>query len=127
MSEEPKDEYPVDHAALLERPEDFKALIDIDGKQNGAVLTAYNAKSMVAQLQFLMITNAKRVSGYVVRTMPLIEGSIGNLVASVPAASFVEQMAKNSRLKDPPPKDVPSAELPYWNIFHQWTARNLRP
>lgn len=117
MSEEPQDPYPVDHSALIERPEDFKALIDIDGKQNGAVLTAYNGKSMVCQLQFLMIMNRRRVSGYVVRTMSQIVGSIGELVASVPAASFVEQMVKNTRLNAPPPKDVPSPELAYWDTF----------
>jgi hypothetical protein len=33
MSEEPKDPYPVDHSALTQRPEDFKVLLDIDGKQ----------------------------------------------------------------------------------------------
>lgn len=118
MSDELQDAYPVDHSALLERPEDFKALIEIDGKQDGAVLTGYNAKSMVAQLQFLMITNAKRISGYVVRTMPAIEGSIGDLVASVAAASFTEQMVKHSRLNSPAPKDVPSVELQYWDTFH---------
>lgn len=118
MSEEPKDEYPVDHSALLEPPEDFKALINIDGKQTGAVLTGYNAKSMVSQLQFLMITNPKRISGYVVRTVPLIEGSMGQLVAAVPAADFSEQMVKHSRLNSPAPKDVPSVELKYWDTFH---------
>lgn len=118
MSEEPKDEFPVDHSALLERPQDYKALIDIDGKQNGAVLTAFNGKSMISQLQFLMIMNRKRISGYVVRTVPLIEGSMGELVASVPAASFVEQMTKHSRLNSPAPKDVPSVELKYWDTFH---------
>ncbi len=115
--EEPKDEYPVDHAALVQRPEDFKVLLDIDGKQFGIVLTAFNRKSIVALLQFLMIMNRKRVQGYVVRTVGLIEGSIGELVASVPAGSFVDQMVANTRLKDPAPKDVPSAELPYWNTF----------
>jgi len=115
--EEPKDEYPVDHTALTQRPEDFKVLLDIDGAQFGAVLTAYNRKSMVACLQFLMIMNQKRVKGYVVRTVGLIEGSMGELVASVPAGSFVPQMTAGTRLKDPAPKDVPSAELTSWNTF----------
>lgn len=117
MSEEQKDEYPVDHSGLSMRPEDFKVLIDIDGKQFGAVLTAYNRKSMVALLQFLMIMNQKRISGYVVRTVGLIEGSIGELVAAVPAGSFVSQIVANTRLKDPAPKDVPPAELSYWKTF----------
>jgi hypothetical protein len=117
MSEEPKDEFPVDHSGLTQRPEDFKVLIDIDGKQTGAVLTAFNRKSMIAQLQFLMIVNRKRVGGYVVRTMPLIEGSMGDLVAAVPAGSMIDQIVANTRLKDPAPKDVPSAQLPHWDVF----------
>lgn len=118
MSEEPKDPYPVDHSALMERPQDFKALIDIDGKQTGAVLTGYNGKSMISQLQFLMIMNRKRVSGYLVRTVGLIDGSFGELVAAVDAAPFVEQMVKHTRLSSPAPKDVPSVELKYWDTFH---------
>jgi hypothetical protein len=117
MSDEPKDEFPVDHSGLIQRPEDFKVLIDIDGKQTGAVLTAFNRKSMIAQLQFLMVVNRRRVGGYVVRTMPLIEGSMGDLVAAVPAGSMIDQIVANTRLKDPAPKDVPSAELPHWDVF----------
>lgn len=117
MSEEPKDEYPVDRSALTERPDEFKVLLDIDGKQFGAVLTAYNRKSMIALLQFLMIVNRKRVSGYVVRTVGLIDGSIGELVGAVPAGSFISQMVANTRLKDPAPKDVPSVELDHWKTF----------
>lgn len=117
MSEEPKDEFPVDHSGLTERPEDFKVVIDIDGKQTGAVLTAFNRKSMIAQLQFLMIANRKRVGGYIIRTMPLIEGSMGELVAAVPAASMIDQMVAHTRLKDPAPKDVPSVQLPHWDVF----------
>lgn len=117
MSEEPKDEFPVDRSALTQRPEDFKVLIDIDGKQFGAVLTAYNRKSMMAQLQFLMIMNRKRVSGYVVRTVGLIDGSIGELVGSVPAGSFIDQVVANTRLKSAAPKDVPSVELSHWDTF----------
>lgn len=117
MSEELKDEFPVDHSGLTQRPDDFKVLIDIDGKQTGVVLTAFNRKSIVALLQFLMIMNRKRVSGYIVRTVPVLEGSMGELVAAVPAASMIDQMVANTRLQNPAPKDVPSAELPYWNTF----------
>jgi hypothetical protein len=117
MSDSPVDEFPVDHSGLTQPPDEFKVLVDIDKKQTGVVLTAFNRKSMVALLQFLMIVNKRRVSGYVVRTVPLIEGSMGDLVASVPAGSFVDQMVKNTRLQNPAPKDVPSAELKYWDTF----------
>lgn len=117
MNQELKDEFPVDRSGLTQRPEDFKCLIDIDGKQFGAVLTAFNRKSMIAQLQFLMIVNRKRVGGYVVRTMPLIEGSNGELVAAVPAGSMIDQIVANTRLKDPGPKDVPSPQLAHWDVF----------
>lgn len=117
MSDEPKDEFPVDHSGLMEPPENFKVLIDIDRKQFGAVLTAFNRKSLVALLQFLMIVNRKRVSGYVIRTEAMIVGGSGELVAAVPAGSFVEQMVANTRLKDPAPKDVPSVDLPHWDKF----------
>lgn len=117
MSEEPKDPYPVDHSALLQRAEDFKVLIEIDGKQTGIVLTAFNRKSIMPLLQFVMIANRKRVAGYVVRTMPLIEGSYGELIGAVPGASFVSQMIANTRLKDPAPKEIPEVTLPYWDTF----------
>lgn len=117
MSDEPKDEFPVDHSGLTQAPDEFKVLIDIDGKQTGAVLTAFNRKSMMELLQFLMIMNQRRVSGFVVRTVPRIEGSMGELIGSVPAGSFLDQMVQHTRLKDPAPKDVPSVELSYWNTF----------
>lgn len=117
MSDEPQDAYPVDHSGLAEPPDKFKVLVDIDKQQTGIVLTAFNQKSIVALLQFLMIVNKRRISGYVVRTFPLIEGSMGDLVASVPAGSFVDQMVKNTRLQNPAPKDVPSVELKHWDAF----------
>jgi hypothetical protein len=64
-----------------------------------------------------MLVNRERVSGYVVRTMGLVDGSMGELVAAVPAVSMISQMVANTRLKDPAPKDVPSAELAHWNTF----------
>lgn len=117
MTEEPKDEFPVDRKALLEPSENFKVLIEIDKKQWGVVLTAMNKKSMVALLQFVTIVNPKRISGYVIRTESLIVGGMGELIAAVPASSYVDQMVAYSRLKDPAPKNPPVVELPFWNAF----------
>jgi hypothetical protein len=117
MTQEPKDELPVDRKALLEPAENFRVLLDIDGKQFGVVLTALNRKSMVALLQFILIVNPKRVTGYVVRTESAIIGGAGELVAAVPAGQYVSQMVAHSRLKDPAPKEPPSVELPFWNTF----------
>jgi hypothetical protein len=117
MTQEPKDDLPVDRRALLEPAENFRVLLDIDGKQWGAVLTAMNRKSMVALLQFVMITNRKRVTGYVVRTESAIIGGSGELVAVVPAGSYIDQMVQHSRLKDPAPKEPPTVDLEYWNTF----------
>lgn len=117
MIDEPVDEFPVDHSGLIQQPDSFKVLIDIDKQQVGVVLTAFNGKSLIALLQFLMIMNKKRVSGYVVRTESLLVGSSGSLVAVVPAKSYIDQMVENTRLKDPAPKDVPSVELKFWDTF----------
>lgn len=117
MSDDPKDEFPVDHRPLLEPSENFRALIDIDKKQFGAVFTALNARSMVAVLQFAMMVNPKRITGYVIRRESAIIGAIGELIAVVPAGSYGDQIVKHTRLKDPAPKEVPTIELEHWSTF----------
>lgn len=114
MTEE-KDLYPVDRSGLTQPPESFRTLLDIDGKQFGIVLTAFNRRSIVALLQILMIVNKRRISGYVVRTEGLIEGSSGELVASVPSRQFTEQVTKGTRLQGPAPQCIAPVVLPFFD------------